>query len=78
MKDLIKLVKSDNYLMLISLVMFALAVSIVVILCHLFPTFCQVAAIIISVAVLTGGVVTIAALYFMYQVEKACNKENNL
>lgn len=76
MKEFIKLAKSDNYLMLISFVMFVLAVMIIVTLCNMFPMFFQALTIIFAVAVLTGGLITIAALYFLYLVEKACNKEN--
>lgn len=76
MKEFIKLAKSDNYLMLISFVMFVLAVMIIVTLCNMFPVFFQTLTIIFGVALLTGGIITIAALYFLYLVEKACNKEN--
>ena len=76
MKDLIKLIKSDNWLMVIAMLFIALLVTIIILLVQMFPNVVQVIAIIFGVACIVGVLTTICVWLFMYQLEKACNNDN--
>ena len=77
MKNLIALIKSDGWLMLIALVMICLFIGIIVLVSNMFPNVVQVIAIILGVACIVGVLTTIAAWAFMYSVERACDKDNS-
>jgi hypothetical protein len=76
MKDLIKLIKSDNWLMVIATLFIALVITIIVLLSQIFPSALQVIAIILGVACIVGALTTICVWLFMYHVERACNNDN--
>lgn len=76
MKNLITLIKSDNWLMLISIILFVLAALIIAQLCRMYPVFFQTLTIIIGVSLLTGLIISTAALYFVYKIERACDNNN--
>ncbi|RKS00461.1 hypothetical protein [Flavobacterium sp. 102] len=79
MKNLIKLIKSDNYLLLISLGAIISFVGIVVMLCILFPNACQIISIILGVSVIAGALVVGVVFWLMslleYKVEEQINDD---
>lgn len=77
MKNLITLIKSDNWLMLIALLMISIFIAIIVLVSKMFPSVVQAIIIILGVACLVGGLTTIAVWAFMHYVEKACDRDNN-
>jgi glucan phosphoethanolaminetransferase (alkaline phosphatase superfamily) len=76
MKNLIKLIKSDNWVMVFAILVIAVLGIIAVTLCRMFPNVVQVIAIILGIGCIVGVLTTICVWLFMYQVEKACNEDN--
>ena len=77
MKNLIALIKSDGWLMFISIIMICLFIGIIILAASLYPTLVQVVAIVLGVACITAVATTIGAWFFMHHVERACDQDNN-
>ena len=76
MKNLIKLIKSDGWLMVIALLLIVILFTLIVLLFKVFPETMMIITIILTAAIITGALATVGVWYFLYLIEKSCDDDN--